>query len=144
MIKPHLSARSIRRLQIYPVSSFLMPGSHQCDSGWLTKPPVVTRSSSRFYYQVVLLANEFVSNHVICKCLTQLWVKHATVLLTEKEIQRLSVGFFSLLFIYFSKNNFVIHIFCGWFGSLFQRHLIGILIGTVLKQLSEKTIWILF
>lgn len=92
MIKPHLSAGSIRRLQIYPISMLLMPGSHQYDSGWLTEPPVVTRSSSRSHYQVVLLANEFVSNHVICKCLTQLRVKHATVLPTGTEVKHISVG----------------------------------------------------
>lgn len=132
VIKPHLSAGSVRRLQIYPISLLLMPGSRRYDSGWLTEPPVVTRSSSRSHYQVVLLANEFVSNHVICKCLTQLWVKHAAALPTGTKIKRLSVGFFS------QKTTLQIHIFCGWFGSLFQTHLIGILIGTVLKQLSDE------
>lgn len=107
----------------------LMPGSHQYDAGWLTEPPVVTRSSSRSHYQVVLLANEFVSNHVICKCLTQLWVKHATVLPTGTEIKRLSgISFFIS----------AIHTLCGWFGSLFQMHVTGILIGTVLKHLSDE------
>lgn len=131
VIKPHLSAWSVRRLQIYPISMLLMPGSHQYDSGWLAEPPVVTRSSSRSHYWAVLLANEFVSNHVISKCLTQLWVKHAAVLSARTKIKGLSVGF---LFLWNSAS----HIFCAWFGSLFQKNLIGILIGTVLKQLSDE------
>lgn len=108
-----------------------MPGSHLYNSGWLTKPPVVTLSSSRSHYQAMLLANEFVSNHSVCKCLTQLWVEHVTVLSTGAEIKHLSVGFIS-------ENSSSFHIFCGWFGNLFPRLLKGVLIGTVLKQLSDE------
>ena len=108
-----------------------MPGSHQYGSGWLPKPPVVTHSSSRSHYWVLLLANEFVSNHVICKCRTQLCVE--PVLPTGAEIKRLSVG---ILLNWKQLCN--PYFFRGWFGSLFQKHLIGILIGTVLKQLSDE------
>lgn len=50
VIKPHLSVGRVHKLQIYPISA-LMPGSHHYDSGCLTEPPVVTRSSSRIHYK---------------------------------------------------------------------------------------------
>lgn len=70
MKKMNLSAKSVHRLQIYPISRFfLMPGSHHRDSGWLAESP----DGSPLELEISLpsgAANEFASHHVICKCLT--------------------------------------------------------------------------
>lgn len=124
VIKPHLSVGRVHKLQIYPISA-LMPGSHHYDSGCLTEPPAVTRSSSRTHYKWC--------NSLMILSLIMLFVSASH----NFGCNRLQFSQQEQIF-FFTENNFAIHIFCGWFGSLFPSCLIGIVIETLLKQLSDE------
>lgn len=96
-------------------------------------PRWLPAQASRSHYQVVWVANEFVSNHVICVSHNVWWntPQFPPPLVPKQEPNQALISTWD----FFPS---AIHIFCGWFGSLFQGNQIGILIGTVWKQLSDE------